>query len=80
MVEFKNSATAFNGEKKSEIAGKGALNNQITSLIFKKLEEENIPSHFIEKISEREQLVKKVQLFRLKWLFVIQLQVVFRNA
>lgn len=72
LVEFKDSATAFNGEKKSEISGKGALNNQITSLIFKKLKEENIPSHFIEKISETEQLVKKVT--------IIPLEVVIRNT
>jgi len=71
-VEFKDSATAFNGEKKSEIEGKGALNNQITSLLFAKLKEENIPSHFIEKISEREQLVKKVE--------IIPLEVVIRNT
>lgn len=72
LVEFKDSATAFNGEKKSEISGKGALNNQITSLIFEKLKEENIPSHFIEKISETEQLVKKVT--------IIPLEVVIRNT
>lgn len=71
-VEFKNSATAFNGEKKSEIDGKGALNNQITSLLFEKLEKENIPSHFIEKISDTEQLVKKVE--------IIPLEVVIRNT
>ena len=71
-VEFKDSATAFNGEKKSEIEGKGALNNQITSLLFAKLREENIPSHFIEKISDREQLVKKVE--------IIPLEVVIRNT
>ncbi len=72
LVEFKDSATAFNGEKKSEISGKGVLNNQITTLIFKKLKEENIPSHFIEKISDREQLVKKVT--------IIPLEVVIRNT
>ena len=72
LVEFKDSATAFNGEKKSEISGKGVLNNQITTLLFKKLKEENIPSHFIEKISEREQLVKKVA--------IIPLEVVIRNT
>lgn len=71
-VEFKDSATAFNGEKKSEIEGKGALNNQITSLLFSKLKEENIPSHFIEKISELEQLVRKVE--------IIPLEVVIRNT
>ncbi|MFJ7748235.1 phosphoribosylaminoimidazolesuccinocarboxamide synthase [Peribacillus sp. NPDC097295] len=71
-VEYKDSATAFNGEKKSEIAGKGQLNNQITSLLFSKLAEENIPSHFIKKLSEREQLVKKVS--------IIPLEVVVRNT
>lgn len=71
-VEFKDSATAFNGEKKVEITGKGALNNQITSLLFAKLQEENIPSHFIEKISEVDQLVKKVD--------IIPLEVVIRNT
>ncbi|MFJ7639760.1 phosphoribosylaminoimidazolesuccinocarboxamide synthase [Peribacillus sp. NPDC046944] len=71
-VEYKDSATAFNGEKKSEIAGKGQLNNQITSLLFSKLAEQNIPSHFIEKLSEREQLVKKVS--------IIPLEVVVRNT
>ncbi|AOH53088.1 phosphoribosylaminoimidazolesuccinocarboxamide synthase [Peribacillus muralis] len=71
-VEYKDSATAFNGEKKSEIAGKGKLNNQITSLLFSKLAKENIPSHFIEMLSEREQLVKKVS--------IIPLEVVVRNT
>lgn len=65
-VEYKDSATAFNGEKKSEIAGKGTLNNQITSLLFSKLAEQNIASHFIEKLSDREQLVKKVSIIPLE--------------
>lgn len=48
-VEYKDSATAFNGEKKAEIAGKGRLNNAITSLLFSKLKESGIASHFVEK-------------------------------
>ena len=71
-VEYKNSATAFNGVKKAEIAGKGRLNNEITSLLFLKLKEQGIPSHFIQKISETEQLVKKVA--------IIPLEVVVRNV
>lgn len=71
-VEYKDSATAFNGEKKSEIAGKGQLNNEITSLIFNKLKEQGIESHFIEKISNHEQLVKHVS--------IIPLEVVTRNT
>ncbi|WP_409299104.1 phosphoribosylaminoimidazolesuccinocarboxamide synthase [Peribacillus sp. SCS-26] len=71
LVEYKDSATAFNGEKKAEIAGKGILNNEITSLLFLKLEEAGIPSHFLKKITEREQLVQRVS--------IIPLEVVVRN-
>jgi phosphoribosylaminoimidazole-succinocarboxamide synthase len=70
-VQYKDSATAFNGEKKAEIVGKGRLNNEITSLLFSKLSESGIKSHFIEKISENEQLVKRVE--------IIPLEVVVRN-
>jgi phosphoribosylaminoimidazole-succinocarboxamide synthase len=70
-VEYKDSATAFNGEKKAEITGKGILNNKITSLLFSKLHDENIASHFVEQLSDREQLVKKVK--------IIPLEVVVRN-
>jgi phosphoribosylaminoimidazole-succinocarboxamide synthase len=72
LVEYKDSATAFNGVKKSEIAGKGLLNNEISSLIFTKLQEQGIESHFIEKISDNEQLVKQVS--------IIPLEVVTRNV
>ena len=71
-IQYKNSATAFNGEKKAEIEGKGRLNNEITSIIFEKLKEKGIESHFIKKISETEQLVKKVS--------IIPLETVVRNA
>lgn len=70
-IEYKDSATAFNGEKKAEIAGKGRLNNEITSLLFDKLKEKGIESHFIKRLSETEQLVKKVE--------IIPLEVVVRN-
>lgn len=71
-LEYKDSATAFNGEKKAQITGKGQLNNEITSLIFSKLKQEGISSHFVEKLSETEQLVKKVQ--------IIPLETVVRNV
>jgi phosphoribosylaminoimidazole-succinocarboxamide synthase len=71
-VEYKNSATAFNGEKKTDIEGKGILNNNITSLLFSKLQEQGIESHFMEKISDHEQLVKRVD--------IIPLEVVVRNV
>ena len=70
-IQYKDSATAFNGEKKAEIIGKGRLNNEITSLLFTKLQQAGIESHFIEKISATEQLVKKVS--------IIPLEVVVRN-
>lgn len=71
-LEYKDSATAFNGEKKATITGKGRLNNEITSLLFLKLKDLGVDSHFIEKLSETEQLVKKVN--------IIPLEVVVRNV
>ncbi|MEC1693848.1 phosphoribosylaminoimidazolesuccinocarboxamide synthase [Schinkia azotoformans] len=70
-VEYKDDATAFNGEKKAQISGKGRLNNQITTLLFEKLAQAGIENHFVEKLSETEQLVKKVK--------IIPLEVVVRN-
>ncbi|WHZ03455.1 phosphoribosylaminoimidazolesuccinocarboxamide synthase [Neobacillus sp. YX16] len=71
LIEYKDSATAFNGQKKADITGKGRLNNEITSLLFLKLKENGIPSHFIKRISETEQLVKRVT--------IVPLEVVVRN-
>lgn len=71
-VVYKDSATAFNGEKKAEISGKGRLNNEISSLIFKHLHEKGVNNHFIERISETEQLIKKVT--------IVPLEVVVRNV
>jgi len=71
LISYKDSATAFNGEKKAELAGKGKLNNEISSRIFLKLKELDIPSHFIERLSEYEQLVKRVS--------IVPLEVVTRN-
>ena len=71
IVYFKDDATAFNAQKKGSVAHKGELNNEITSLIFRYLEKNGIPTHFIEKLNEREQLVKKVS--------IIPLEMVVRN-
>ena len=71
FVQYKDSATAFNGEKKEEIAGKGVLNNRITTLIFEKLQANGIASHFVKRLSDTEQLVKKVD--------IIPIEVVVRN-
>ncbi|RIP35692.1 phosphoribosylaminoimidazolesuccinocarboxamide synthase [Staphylococcus gallinarum] len=70
-VEYKDEVTAGNGAKKDHIEGKGRLNNQITSRIFNYIKKEGIGSHFIEQISETEQLVEAVE--------IIPLEVVVRN-
>ncbi|MGL5766600.1 MAG: phosphoribosylaminoimidazolesuccinocarboxamide synthase [Sarcina sp.] len=72
IVYYKDSATAFNGEKKSEIDDKGILNNAITSLIFEMLNKQGIKTHFIEKLSDREQLCEKVE--------IVPLEVIVRNV
>lgn len=71
-VEYLDQATALNGVKKDAVAGKGEMNNQITSLLFEALKNENISSHFIEKLSKTEQLVRRVA--------IIPLEVVVRNV
>ena len=70
-IEYKDSATAFDGKKKAEIEGKGRLNNLISSIIFTRLRERGIDSHFVQQLSETEQLVKKVE--------IIPLETVVRN-
>ncbi|MGX7048453.1 phosphoribosylaminoimidazole-succinocarboxamide synthase [Lactococcus piscium] len=71
LAQYKDQATALNGKKKDQISGKGALNNQITSLIFRELNRRGVPTHFIEQISKTEQLNTKVD--------IIPLEVVVRN-
>lgn len=70
-VEYKNDATAFNGKKKAVFPGKGKLNNAICTRIFHVLQKENIPTHFIDRISDTEQLVRAVN--------IIPIEVVVRN-
>lgn len=70
-VEYKDEVTAGNGAKKDHLEGKGRLNNLITSKIFQYLKEQGLESHFIEQLSDTEQLVKKVE--------IIPLEVVVRN-
>jgi len=68
---FKDDATAFNNKKRKQFKSKGILNNSISALIFKYLNENRIKTHFIKKTSEREQIIKKVK--------IIPLEVVVRN-
>ena len=62
LVDYKDDATAFNGQKKGTIAGKGAINNRVTNFMMRLLEKEGVPTHFVKEISDRESLVKKVSI------------------
>ena len=72
IVEYKDDATAFNGEKKGTIIGKGVVNNKIAAALFALLEKEGIPTHQIELLSDRESLVKAVK--------ILPLEVIVRNV
>lgn len=72
IVYYKDDATAFNGEKKGQIGDKGVMNNSITSMLFELLEKNGVNTHFIKKISDREQLCKKVE--------IVPLEVIVRNV
>ncbi len=72
IVDYKDDATAFNGEKKGTIRGKGVVNNKMTNYMFKLLEKEGIPTHLIEELSDRETAVKKVE--------IVPLEVIVRNV
>ena len=71
LVDYKDDATAFNGLKKGTIMGKGVINNRVTNFLMKMLEKNGIPTHYIEEISDRETLVKKVH--------IVPLEVIVRN-
>lgn len=72
LVSYKDDATAFNGIKKGTILGKGIINNKVTNYMMRLLEKAGIPTHYIEEISDRETLVKKVS--------IIPLEVIIRNV
>ena len=71
IVSYKDDATAFNGLKKGAIAGKGAINNQMSNLLMRMLSEHGVPTHFVEELSERVTVVKKVS--------IVPLEVIVRN-
>lgn len=71
IVDYKDDATAFNGEKKGTITGKGVINNVMSNHMFQLLEQQGVPTHFVEQLSERETLVKKVS--------IVPLEVIIRN-
>lgn len=72
IVDYKDDATAFNGLKKGTIVGKGVINNRMTNRVFQLLEQEGIPTHYIEELSDRETAVKKVE--------IVPLEVIVRNV
>lgn len=72
IVDYKDDATAFNGEKKGTISGKGVVNNKMTNFMFKLLEQAGVPTHLVEEISDRETIVKKVS--------IVPLEVIVRNV
>ncbi|MHB1627577.1 MAG: phosphoribosylaminoimidazolesuccinocarboxamide synthase [Bacilli bacterium] len=71
LVEFKDDATAFNGQKRGQIEGKGRCNNRISEILFGYVAEAGIATHFLRSLSEREMLVRRVT--------IIPLEVVTRN-
>lgn len=71
IVDYKDDATAFNGQKKGQIDGKGVINNQISNLLMRHLEQNGIPTHFVRELNSRETLVKKVE--------IVPLEVIVRN-
>ena len=71
IVDYKDDATAFNGQKKGTIVGKGAINNRMTNYLMKVLEEKGVPTHFVEELDDRRTVVKRVS--------IIPLEVIIRN-
>lgn len=72
IVSYKDDATAFNGEKKGTIVGKGVVNNRMTNMLMQLLEKEGVPTHFVKELSDRDTVVKRVQ--------IVPLEVIVRNV
>ena len=71
IVSYKDDATAFNGQKRGTIVGKGVVNNKVSNHFFKLLEKNGIPTHYVEQLSDRETVVKKVD--------IVPVEVIVRN-
>ena len=71
IVDYKDDATVFNGLKKGTIVGKGVINNKMSNYLMRYLETKGVPTHFVEELSDRETLVKKVS--------IVPLEVIIRN-
>ena len=71
VVSYKDDATAFNGEKKGTIVGKGVVNNRMSNFMFKLLEKNGVPTDYVEELNDRDTVLKKVQ--------IVPLEVIVRN-
>ncbi len=71
IVSYKDDATAGDGAKKGTIVGKGAINNRVTNHLMQLLEQKGVPTHYVKELSERETVVKKVE--------IVPLEVIVRN-
>ncbi len=72
IVSYKDDATAFNGEKRGTIVGKGVVNNRMTNMMMRLLEKHGVPTHFVEELNDRDTVVKKVK--------IVPLEVIIRNV
>ncbi len=72
IVSYKDDATAFDGAKRGTITGKGAINNQMSNFLMQKLAKAGVPTHFVEELSDRETVVRKVA--------IVPLEVIIRNV
>ncbi|PIN52406.1 phosphoribosylaminoimidazolesuccinocarboxamide synthase [Trueperella pyogenes] len=72
VVSYKDDATAFDGQKRGTIAGKGVVNNRMSNLVMRVLEEHGVPTHYVEELNERDTVVKKVD--------IVPLEVIIRNV
>ena len=72
IVSYKDDATAFNGQKKGTITGKGVINNRMSNYLFRVIEREGVPTHYVQEISDRETVVRKVE--------IVPLEVIIRNV
>jgi phosphoribosylaminoimidazole-succinocarboxamide synthase len=71
LVRYKDDATAFNAQKRGTITGKGAVNNELSAMLMTELEAEGIPTHFLERVNERDQLVRRLS--------IVPVEVIVRN-
>ena len=71
IVRYKDDATAFNARKRGTVAGKGGVNNAVSALLYAELEDHGVPTHFLARLSEREQLVRRVR--------IVPIEVIVRN-